>query len=428
MKLYIDDMQKKGHVKQSTSAWAAPLLIVCKPGGGIRICVNYRGLNAHTIKNCNAPPLIRDILTKLAKAKYFSKVDIIAAFNKIRIKDEHKHLSAFITPYGLYQYAVMPFGMCNSPGTFQAYINDVLHKYLDELCMAYLDDVIIFSETLEQHWDHLLCVVTRLSNAGLPMDILKSEFIKTEVKFLGLIITVDGIKMDLEKVRAIQEWKLPQSLKDVQAFLGFANFYRRFIHGFSNIAKPLTQLTRGNPKLFTMNRKAEQAFKALKVAFCSDVFLAHFDANLKCILETDASDYICVAILSQIQHDGTIRPVAYLSKKMTPTECNYKIYNKELLAIVRAFKEWRPELAGVSDTVEVLTDHRGLEYFRSKQNLNRRQARWAEFLEEFNFKVQYRPGKQGTKPDSLTRRTGDLPEHIAGTAAAAPPSGSQDYV
>ncbi|KAK1912610.1 hypothetical protein P3342_004546 [Pyrenophora teres f. teres] len=178
------------------------------------------------------------MLTKLSKAKFFSKVDVIAAFNKIRIKEEHKHLSAFITPYGLYQYTVMPFGMCNSPGTFQAYINDVLHEYLDEFCMAYLDDVIIFSETREEHDDHLLRVVTRLSNAGLPMDILKSEFLQEEVKFLGLIITPNGIKMDPEKVSAIQDWLLPKTLKDVQAFLGFANFYRRFIYGFSDIAKP----------------------------------------------------------------------------------------------------------------------------------------------------------------------------------------------
>ncbi|KAF7575705.1 hypothetical protein PtrM4_073290 [Pyrenophora tritici-repentis] len=187
VKLYIDDMIRKGHIERSTSEWAAPLLVVKKPGGGIRICVDYRGLNAHTIKNRNTPPLIRDMLTKLSKAKFFSKVDVIAAFNKIRIKEEHKHLSAFITPYGLYQYTVMPFGMCNSPGTFQAYINDVLHEYLDEFCMAYLDDVIIFSETREEHDDHLLRVVTRLSNAGLPMDILKSEFFQEEVKFLGLL-------------------------------------------------------------------------------------------------------------------------------------------------------------------------------------------------------------------------------------------------
>jgi len=412
VKLYINDMLQKGHIERAVSEWAAPLLVVKKPGGGIRICVDYRGLNAHTIKNRNAPPLIRDMLAKLAKAKYFSKVDVIAAFNKIRIKDEHKHLSAFITPYGLYQYTVMPFGMCNSPGTFQAYINDVLHEYLDEFCMAYLDDVIIFSETLEEHEDHLLRVVTRLSDAGLPMDILKSEFIKSEVKFLGLIITADGIKMDPEKVKAIQEWKLPQSLKDVQAFLGFANFYRRFIYGFSDVAKPLTHLTRGDPKLFQMTPEAGRAFEALKAAFCSDVVLAHFDPDLKCILETDASDYVYAAILSQIQEDGAIRPVAYLSKKMTPTECNYEIYDKELLAIVRAFEEWRPELAGVDESVEILTDHRGLEYFRTKRHLNRRQARWAEFLEEFDFHIKYRPGKQGTKPDSLTRRTGDLPDSL----------------
>jgi hypothetical protein len=298
VKIYLDDMLGKQQVERSSSSWAAPLLVVKKPGGGIRICVDYRGLNAHTIRNRNTPPLIRDMLARLSRAKYFSKVDVIAAFNKIRINNEHKHLSAFITPYGLYQYTVMPFGMCNAPGTFQAYINDVLHEYLDECCMAYLDDVIIFSETEEEHQQHLLKVIKRLADAGLHMDITKSEFLRSEVKFLGLIITADGIKMDPAKVAAIQEWGVPRTLKDVQAFLGFANFYRRFVYGFSDLAKPLTHLTRGEPKDFRMTSEAIAAFEKLKLAFCSDAVLAHFDPDLPCVLETDASDYVYAAVLS----------------------------------------------------------------------------------------------------------------------------------
>lgn len=413
VKLYIDDMLAKGQIEKSVSAWSSPLLIVKKPGGGIRICVDYRGLNSVTVKNRNAPPLIKEMLGKLAKARFFSKVDVIAAFNKIRIRDKDKHMSAFVTSYGLFQYTVLPFGMCNAPGTFQSYINEVLREHLDVFCMAYLDDVLVFSETEEEHDRHLYQVVKKLGNAGLFLDIEKCEFKTQRVKFLGLIITSDGIEMDLDKVRAIQEWKAPQNVKDVQSFLGFANFYRRFILGFSDIAKSLTALTRkelGKHK-FPLEPDGPEmaAFERLKEAFTKGPVLAHFDPDLECIIESDASNWVYAAILSQVQRDGTLRPVAFMSKKMTPAECNYEIYDKELLAIVRAFEEWRPELAGAPSSIEVLTDHQGLQWFATKRDLNQRQIRWAEFLSEFNFHIKYRPGKQGEKPDSLTRRPGDLP-------------------
>ncbi len=203
----------------------------------------------------------------------------------------------------------------------------------------------------------------------------------------------------------------------MQAFLGFANFYRRFIHGYSRIAAPLSNLTRKEQKSFvfpwTKDSPEQLAFDSLKKAFTNAPVLAHFDPDKETWLETDASDYVVAAILSQKKEDGQIHPVAFMSKKMSPQECNYEIYDKELLAIVRSFEEWHPELAGtpIDDPIRILTDHKNLEYFMTSKQLNRRQARWAEFLSEFNFKISYRPGRQGTKPDSLTRRTGDLPEN-----------------
>ena len=414
VKEYIDEMLGKGFIRRSTSPYAAPVLIVKKPDGGLRICIDYRALNALTIRNRNAPPLIKETLARLCSARIYSKFDVIAAFNEVRMKEGHEEKTAFLTRYGLFEYTVMPFGLCNAPSTFQAFINDVLRQYLDEFCSAYLDDILIYSNSLGEHIQHVGKVLSQLQSTGLFLDINKCEFHVTQVKYLGLIITTDGLKMDPQKIESILEWKQPRCVKDVQAFLGFANFYRRFIKAYSTIAAPLTRLTKADNKHFVFPWAAEspeqRAFQTLKTAFTTAPILAHFDPDIETWLETDASDYVVAAVLSQKGVDGIIRPVAFMSKRMAPAECNYEIYDKELLAIIRAFEEWHPELAGTLDPIHVITDHKNLEYFMSSKQLNRRQARWAEFLAEFNFKISYRPGRQGTKPDSLTRRVGDLPE------------------
>jgi hypothetical protein len=419
VKAYIDEMIVKGFIRPSKSAWAAPVIVVKKPGGGLRVCVDYRALNALTIKNRNAPPLLRETLSQLFKAKWYTKFDVIAAFNEIRIKEGHEHMSAFLTRYGLYEYCVVPFGLTNAPATWQQYINSVLHDFLDRFCTAYLDDILIYSDTEEEHIGHVRQVLSALQEANLFLDIKKCEFHVKRVRYLGLIITTDGIQMDPEKIKAVQEWPRPTSLKDVQAFLGFCNFYRRFITGYSNIVKPLTTLTSNAAKDFRYpwapDSSEELAFQQLKSVFLLAGILAHFDPSKETWVETDASDYVTAAILSQFDDKGVLRPVAFLSSKMTPAECNYEIYDKELLAIVRAFEEWRPELSGTATTVQVISDHKNLEYFMSTKQLNRRQARWAEFLSEFNFKITYRPGAQGAKPDSLTRRGDDLPDPTDGS-------------
>lgn len=243
VKAYVDEMLGKGYIRPSTSPYAAPVLIVKKPDGGLRICVDYRALNSLTVKNRNAPPLIRETLAKLCSAKIFSKFDIIAAFNEIRMKEGDEEKTAFLTRYGLFEYMVMPFGLCNAPSTFQAFINEVLREYLDNFCSAYLDDILVYSNSKEEHVEHVKKVLRKLQQAGLYLDINKCQFHVQEVKYLGLIITTDGLKMDPQKIDTIVNWKAPRCVKDVQAFLGFANFYRRFIHGYSRIAAPLSNLT-----------------------------------------------------------------------------------------------------------------------------------------------------------------------------------------
>lgn len=299
---------------------------------------------------------------------------MIAAFNSIRIKEGDEEKTAFQTRWGLFEYIVMPFGLCNAPATFQSYINSVLHEYLDVFCTAYLDDVLIFSEDPRDHQKHVRQVVECLEKAGLYLDINKCEFGVKEVKYLGLIVSTEGLKMDPSKVRAIQEWRMPASVKEVQSFLGFANFYRRFIAGYSSIAAPLTNLTRGDLKdkkfPYMPDTREYQAFLQLKRQFVEAPILQHFDPDLETWVETDASDYVIAAVLSQKDAEGILRPVAFLSRKMSPQECNYEIYDKELLAIVRAFEEWEPELAGVKDPIKVLSDHKNLEYFMTSKRLN----------------------------------------------------------
>jgi hypothetical protein len=413
VKAYIDDMLGRGFIRPSTSPYASPVLVVKKPGGGLRICVDYRQLNEVTKKNRNSPPAIKETLARMAKTKVMTLVDVVAAFNTVRLAEEDEEKTAFLTRYGLYEYRVMPFGLCNAPGTFQTFINETLRDYLDDFCTAYLDDILIYSENEEDHEEHVFKVLQRLKNVNLFLDPKKCSWKTKRVKYLGLILTPDGIEMDPKKVATILEWKQPRCVKDVQAFLGFCNFYRRFIKGYSHLAKPLMVLTRkeDGTKKFPLppDSPSAQAFDKLKKAFTEAGVLAHFDPDLETWLETDASDFITAAVLSQM-HNGVLRPVAFLSHKMTPAECNYEIYDKELLAIVMAFEEWRFELSGTNDPISVLSDHQALQTFMTTKRLNRRQARWAEFLAEFNFKVKYRPGKQGTKPDALTRRPGDLPE------------------
>lgn len=367
----------KGFIRASRSPAASPVLFVKKAGGGLRFCVDYRGLNEITVKNRYPLPLITETLARLSRARIFSKLDIISAFNRLRIKEGDEWKMAFRTRYGLFEYLVMPFGLCNGPALFQHYINDTLQEYLNVFCTAYLDDILIYSDNEAEHTMHVRLILAKLREAGLQVDITKCEFHVTEVSYLGLIVTTEGIKMDPKKVSAIAEWPALENVKDVQSFLGFANFYRRFIYGFSKIVAPLTALTKkGVP--FRMTDECQRAFQSLKTAFTSDVVLRHFDPDRETIVETDASDFVLGGILSQYSDQGVLHPVAYFSKKHSPAECNYEIYDKELMAIVRTFKEWRPELEGSTFPVSVVTDHKNLEYFTTTKTLSRRQARWSE--------------------------------------------------
>jgi hypothetical protein len=411
LRKWLDDNLAKGFIRASSSPAAAPVLFAKKPGGGLRFCVDYRGLNNITIKNRYSLPLLQETLARLSTAKYFTKLDIIAAFNHIRIKDGQEWMTAFNTRYGLFETLVMPFGLSNAPATFQARINEVLRPFLDLYCTAYIDDILIYSDNLLEHRQHVKSVLQALREAGLHVDIKKCEFETQEVTYLGMIVSTSGVKMDPSKVSCIVNWEAPSNLKDVQAFLGFSNFYRRFIKGFSRIVKPLNELTKKDVK-FVWSEKCQKAFETLKNSFITAPVLRHFDPTKEIFVEADASDLVSSGILSQKDKNGVLHPVAFMSEKFDSAECNYEIYDKELLAVVRCFETWRHELAGASFPITVITDHRNLTYFMTTKQLTQRQMRWSEFLQQFDYVFKAVSGKANRKADSLTRRSQDLPKDL----------------
>ena len=297
----------------------------------------------------------------------------------------------------------MPFGLTNAPAAFQRFMNDIFSDLLDVYVTIYLDDILIFSDDPSKHKEHVREVLRRLRKHGLYCRPDKCTFSSDSVEYLGFILSKDGLKMDPSKVRTITDWPEPRKVKDIQSFLGFANFYRQFIADYSRIVVPLTRLTRkGVPWTFT--EAARASFNALKSAFTSAPILASWAPDRPLIVETNASDYALGAILSIIDDSGEIHPVAFHSRTFTPPELNYDTHDKELLAIFAAFKVWRHYLEGSGTPIDVVTDHKNLEYFSTTKLLTRRQARWSEFLSGFNLVIRFRPGRLGTKPDSLTRR------------------------
>ncbi|KAJ1593268.1 hypothetical protein NDA11_006650 [Ustilago hordei] len=405
LRRYLDENLEKGFIRPSKSPARSPVLFVPKKDGGLRLCVDYRGLNEITIKNRAPLPLIEEQLFLLRKARIYTKLDLRAAYNLIRVAKGDEWKTAFGTQLGLYEYLVMPFGLANAPAHFQSFINVIFRDIIGVYVVVYLDDFLIFSDTEEAHVKHVTEVLTRLRSNRLFAKLSKCEFHTKTVEFLGYIIKPTGIEMDPEKIRTVKEWPMPASIHDIQRFLGFANFYRRFIAHFARIAKPLTSLVKPTErfKKFELPEEAQQAFHQLIQSFTSAGVLQHFDYHLPTRLETDASDFAIAGVLKQ-EHEGRWHPVAFYSRKMSSAEKNYEIHDKELLAVVACLTQWRHMLAGLPSQLVILTDHEALKYFKSQRRITGRQARWAMILADFDFILQYRPGDKGGEPDALTRR------------------------
>ena len=405
---YIEENLRLGRIRHSTSSAASPILFVPKKDGGLRLCVDYRGLNKIIIKNRYPLPLISEILDRTQGSYYFSKIDIKDAYYRIRIAEGDEWKTAFRTRYGLFEYTVMPFGLTNAPATFQHYISLALSDLLDACCIVYLDDILIFSKDRDNHTKDLHQILERLRGAGLYAKPSKCAFYQKEVEFLGYILSPDGVSMDPKRVRTVEEWPKPQSYYDIQVFLGFCNFYRRFIQGYAKLSRPLSDLLRGSkdgrkPGAVTLEGNTLKAFHQLKGSFTEAPVLRHFDPKKRVRIETDASKFAIAAVLSQQHEDRRWYPVAFWSRKLNPAEVNYGTPDQEMLAIVEAFKHWRQYVEGQESQVEVLTDHQNLQSFMKQSKLNGRQARWLIFLAPYDFVIAYRTGK--TNPaDAPSRR------------------------
>jgi len=353
---------------------------------------------------------MQELQDRVQGAKWFTKLDLKNGFNLICIREGDEWKTAFRTRYGLYEFQVMPFGLTNAPSTFQDMMNHVFSDMINLGLLVYMDDFLIYAKTEEKHDQRVKEVLRRLQENRLAVSPDKCVWKTQEVEFLGYVIGQDGIKMAKGKVEAVLEWKTPASLTEVQSFLGFANFYRRFIKDYSRVARPLTELTKGGKREWEWNPQTEEAFRELKQRFTTAPILAHFDATKPVIIETDASDLAIGAVLSQRDEEGRLHPVAFHSRKFQPAEINYEIHDKELLAIVDAFKRWRRYCEGATNQVQVFSDHQNLEYFTTTKILNRRQARWAQELAGIDFRIYYRPGNRNGKPDALSRPSEDRPE------------------
>jgi transposase InsO family protein len=411
--VYLQEGLRKGHIRESSSPAGAPMMFVPKKNGKLRPVIDYRDLNARTIKDRTPLPLITELKDRLQGKQIFTALDLKGAYNLIRIKEGDEWKTAFRTKYGLYEYLVMPFGLTNAPASFQKMINYVLRQYLDIFVICYLDDILIFSDNEEEHKEHVRKVLKALQDAKLLVEPEKCHFHVTEVDFLGHTITPGEIRMQRDKISAVADWETPTSVKDTQKFLGFANYYRRFIKDFSKIANPLTELTKKD-QTFAWNDKAQQAFEQLKKAILSEPVLVMFNPNKEIELETDASDYALGGQIGQRDNNGKLHPIAFYSHKLHGAELNYPIYDKEFLAIFNCFKEFRHYLMGSKHQIKVYTDHKNIVHFTTTQELNRRQTRYAEYLCEFDFIIIHRKGSDNGRADAISRR----PDFDTGTVKA----------
>lgn len=413
LQAYLD----KGFVRPSTSNCASPVLFVKKKDGTMRLCVDYRALNKITIKNRYPLPRIDDLLDQLQGARYFTKIDLRSGYHQIRIKKEDIPKTAFRTRYGLYEFTVLPFGLTNAPATFQALMNDIFREHLGRFIVVYLDDILIFSTTLQEHKEHVRKALSILKDNELYAKASKCSFFQESVEFLGHIVDKDGLRMDPSKLKAIEEWPSPKNVSELRSFMGLANYYRRFHKNHAKVSAPLTNLFRKGME-WKWTEKEQQVMDTLKQSLISSPTLLLPNPQLSYRVHTDASDHAIGAVLLQDQGKG-FQPIAYESRKLTPTEANYPTHDREMLAIVHAFKVWRCYLDNTR--VDVYTDHASLIHFFKQPNLSPRQARWSEYLSQFDYVLHHVKGVANVVADALSRR----PDHLhLNTLSSLHPSSS----
>jgi hypothetical protein len=410
--LMVTELLKEGRIRPSQSPWGSPMFLVDKPDGSKRMVIDYRALNGQTVRNRYPLPRVEELFDRLQGMAYFSKIDLRTGYWQIPVAPEDVAKTAFTSRHGHYEWLVMPMGLTNAPAAFMALMENTFREELNKFVLCFLDDILIYSRTKEEHVAHLRVVLKRLRDHQLYAKRGKCEFFQAEVEFLGHYVGRDGVRMVQDKVEAVEHWPVPTCQKEVEQFIGLAGYYRRFIDGFSRVAAPLTQLCgtlkkakggaqRTPPKKrFFWGAEQQEAFDALKTAVAKGPCLALPDESKPYIVHTDASGYATGAVLMQ-QYEGGLRPIAFLSKRMSDAEQRYPVHEQELLAILNALKAWRHYLGG--RRFEVLTDHQSLQYVETSAMATPRQMRWAAWLAEFDFGIKYVRGELNGAADALSR-------------------------
>ncbi|UYV61052.1 hypothetical protein LAZ67_1003246 [Cordylochernes scorpioides] len=405
IKEQIDEMLRDGIIRPSSSPWSFPVILVKKRDGKYRFCVDYRKLNDVTVKDVYPIPRIDEVLDTLQGSKYFSAIDLKSGYWQVEVEEKDKEKTAFTTAHGLYEFNVMPFGLCNAPATFERNMENMLGNLRWQICLCYLDDVIIYSSDFSTHLKRIEAVLKCFREANLKLNNKKCQFAFEELEILGHITNQHGIKPAEHNIKAIRDFPRPKKIKEVQSFLGMCSYYRKFIKGFSKIADPLTSLIKKNVP-FTWTENQEKAFQTLKVALINPPILGHFDPNAITYIHTDASNIGLGATLVQKFGDKE-KVISYLSRTLSKPEQNYSTTEKECLAVVWSMSKLRPYLYGRH--FKIVTDHHALCWLKNLKDPTGRLARWALKIQEYNFEIIHKSGKKHLDADGLSR--GPLPEN-----------------
>ncbi len=402
IKKYLEENLKKKFIIFSKAFFTSSILFVKKKDDSLRFCMNYWKLNALIKRNCYSILLINEVLAQIQDSKYLTWLDIIVTFNKLRMSSKSENLTTFVTFFNVYKYRVMLFKLINKLASFQHYINDVLFDCLHKFCQTYLNDILIYSKILKEHRTYVKEVLDKLREVDLQIDIDKCKFKIQKISFLELLIFINDLRMNSRKVDVIRSWKVSRSLTHVQIFIDFCNFYRWFIKNFSKIVWLMIKLIQKD-YLFEWTEICQMIFEELKQQMTTALVLKHFDLIKEAILKTNFLNYVNDEVLSQYDDEDILHSVIFYSKNMIFAECNYEIYNKKLLIIIRCLKHWRSELKCTDISIKIFIDHLNLKYFMMIKELIRRQTKWAEKLSEYNFKIIYQSKKQNLKVDALIR-------------------------
>ncbi|KAK1628064.1 hypothetical protein QYE76_002379, partial [Lolium multiflorum] len=392
----IQDLLAKGYVRESLSPCAVPVILVPKPDETQRMCMDCRPINAITVRYRHPIPRLDDMLDELSGATIFSKIDLRSGYHQIRMAIGDEWKTAFKTKLGLYEWLVMPFGLSNAPSTFMRLMNHILRPLIGKSVVVYFDDILIYSKNLEDHVQHVREVLCILRHEKLFANLPKCHFAQNKLVFLGFVVSANGIEVDSSKVEAIHNWPTPTNVGQVRSFHGLAGFYRRFVKDFSTIACPLNELTKKNVP-FVWGKAQQKAFDELKKRLTEAPLLALPDFSKTFEIECDASGLGIGGVLMQ---NG--KPVAYYSEKLDGARLNYPIYDKELYALVRVLEVWQHYLWPKEFVIH--SDHESLKYLKSQHNLNKRHAKWVEFIESFPYVIKYKKGKENVVADALSRK------------------------